>query len=302
MFANTSFTDGWVRKSLAVAVAAVLGVAACERAPAPGPVVGTSVTFVGAGDISSCSQNNDEATAQLLDGISGTVFTLGDNAYSNGSATEYANCYDPTWGRHKARTKPVPGNHEYGTAGATGYYGYFGAAAGDPATGYYSYDLADWHIVALNSNLDMSAGSAQEQWLRADLTASTKQCTLAYWHHPRFSSGTTHGSDSRSQAIWQALYDAGAEIVLVGHEHQYERFAPQTPSGAADPARGIREIVAGTGGESHYPLGSPIANSEVQDNTSFGVLKLTLSPGGYRWDFVPIAGAAFTDSGTASCH
>jgi len=238
----------------------------------------------------------------LLDAIAGTVFALGDNAYVSGTATEYANCYDPTWGRHKARTKPAPGNHDYATAGAAGYFGYFGAVAGDPTKGYYSYDLGDWHVIALNSNLSMSVGSTQEQWLAADLAASTKSCTLAYWHHPRFSSGTTHGSDSRSQAIWQDLYNAGAELIVVGHEHNYERFAPQTPAGVADPARGIREFVAGTGGESHYPFGTPIANSEVRNSTTFGVLKLTLSAGAYSWAFVPVAGSTFTDSGSGTCH
>ncbi len=148
----------------------------------------------------------------------------------------------------------------------------------------------------------MSVGSTQEQWLAADLAASTKSCTLAYWHHPRFSSGTTHGSDSRSQAIWQDLYNAGAELIVVGHEHNYERFAPQTPAGVADPARGIREFVAGTGGESHYPFGTPIANSEVRNSTTFGVLKLTLSAGAYSWAFVPVAGSTFTDSGSGTCH
>ncbi len=285
---------------------AALGALACERGGVPNgpppPPPGTAVTFAGAGDISSCSQDNDEATARLLDAIAGTVFVLGDNAYPSGTASEYANCYDPTWGRHKARTKPATGNHDYATAGAAGYFGYFGAVAGDPTKGYYSYDLGDWHLIALNSNLSMSAGSAQEQWLAADLAASTKSCTLAYWHHPRFSSGTTHGSDSRSQAIWQDLYDAGAELILVGHEHNYERFAPQTPAGVADPARGIREFVAGTGGESHYPFGTPIANSEVRDNTTFGVLKLTLSAGAYSWEFVPVAGSTFTDSGSGTCH
>ncbi|HKC47975.1 MAG TPA: Ig-like domain-containing protein [Gemmatimonadales bacterium] len=266
---------------------------------------GTSgtVVFVGAGDISDCGNDNDEATAKLLDGIAGTVYTLGDNVYSNGTATEFSQCYDPTWGRHKARTKPAPGNHDYNTAGATGYFGYFGALAGPSGRGYYSFDLGNWHIISLNSEVSMSAGSAQETWLRADLAASTKQCTLAYWHKPRFSSGTNHGSLSSAQPLWQALYDFGAEIVLNGHEHNYERFAPQTPTGAADPAKGIREIISGTGGESHYnDEGTPLANSEVFNGTTFGVLKLTLGAGTYSWQFIPVAGQSFTDSGSGSCH
>ena len=260
---------------------------------------GTSVVLVGAGDIADC---NAEPTAALLDNIAGTVFTAGDNAYPNGTASDYASCYDPSWGRHKARTRPSPGNHDYNTSGATGYYNYFGALAGPAGRGYYSYDLGAWHIVSLNSNVSMSAGSAQEVWLRADLAASTKTCTIAYWHHPRFSSGSNHGSSTQSAGVWQALYDAGAEIVISGHDHEYERFAPQTPGAAADPARGIREFIVGTGGAGLYSFATPLPNSEVRDNTSFGVLKLTLSDGSYTWEFIPIAGDSFTDSGSGTCH
>jgi hypothetical protein len=261
-----------------------------------------SVTFVGAGDIASCSSTGDEATANLLDGISGTVFTLGDNAYESGTATEFANCYDPTWGRHKTRTWPSPGNHEYNTPGATGYYGYFGAAAGDPAKGYYSYDLGDWHVIVLNSSIAHDASSAQVTWLTNDLAASSKSCTVAYWHHPRFSSGSGHGNDPSVQPFWDALYAANADLVLSGHDHDYERFAPQTPSGVADAARGIREFVVGTGGRSHYALGTLKANSQVFNGATYGVLKLTLSAGGYSWEFAHVAGASFTDSGSGSCH
>lgn len=267
------------------------------------PPPGSTVVFVGAGDISDCGNNNDEATAQLLDGIAGTVYTLGDNVYDNGTLTEFNTCYDPTWGRHKARTRPSPGNHDYHTSGAAGYFAYFGSLAGPSGLGYYSFDLGDWHIISLNSEASMSAGSAQETWLRADLLASTKQCTLAYWHHPRFSSGTNHGSSTAPQPLWQALYDDGAEIVLVGHEHNYERFAPQTPTGVADAARGIRQFVAGTGGRSHYSFGTPIANSEVRNGDTYGVLKLTLGSGTYAWQFVPVGGpGSFTDSGSGTCH
>jgi hypothetical protein len=261
------------------------------------------IVFVGAGDISDCGNDNDEATAKLLDVTPGTVFTLGDNVYSSGTDTEYAQCFDPTWGRHKARTKPSPGNHDYNTSGATGYYNYWGALAGPAGRGYYSFDLGDWHIVSLNSEVSMSAGSAQEMWLRTDLAASTKQCTLAYWHKPRFSSGTNHGSLASAQPLWQALYDFHAELILNGHEHNYERFAPQTPTGAADPTNGIREIVSGTGGESHYnDEGTPLANSQVFDGTTFGVLELALGSGSYTWQFIPVAGQTFTDSGSGTCH
>ena len=271
------------------------------------PPTGAAV-LVGAGDIAVCGSSADEATANLLDGIAGTVYTLGDNAYSNGTASEFTNCYGPSWGRHKARTKPSVGNHEYNTAGASGYFGYFGAAAGDPAKGYYSYDLGDWHIIVLNTNsncgaVSCAAGSPQEQWLRADLAANTKACTLAYWHHPRFNSGASHGNNTAIAPFWNALYEYDADVVLNGHEHIYERFAPQTPGALADPARGIRQFTVGTGGRAFYMLSpTPQPNSEVRNNTTFGVLKLTLHPASYDWQFVPVAGSTFTDSGSGSCH
>ena len=262
---------------------------------------GRGEVLVGAGDIADCGSSGAEATAALLDAIPGTVFTAGDNAYSSGTASEYANCYDPTWGRHKARTRPAPGNHEYNTSDAAPYYAYFGANAGPSGRGYYSYDLGDWHLISLNSNIDMSAGSAQELWLRADLAATTKTCVLAYWHHPRFSSGS-HGSSTESQPLWQALYDYNADVVVVGHDHNYQRFAPQTPSGAPDPVRGIREFVAGTGGRSHYSFSTPIANTEAYNTDTWGVLKLTLDAASYSWEFIPIAGGTYRDSGTGACH
>lgn len=263
--------------------------------------------LVGAGDIASCSSTGDEATANLLDGIAGTVITLGDNAYDNGTASEFTNCYGPSWGRHLARTMPSAGNHEYNTLNATGYYGYFGTAAGDPGKGYYSYDLGAWHIIVLNSNsscttISCAAGSPQETWLRADLAAHANVCTLAYWHHPRFNSGASHGNNTAVAPFWDALYQYGADVILNGHEHVYERFAPQTPAAVADPAAGIRQFTVGTGGRSHYTFGTIQPNSEVRDATSYGVLKLTLHATSYDWQFVPVAGATFTDSGTGSCH
>src|SRR5437867_164127 len=258
-----------------------------------------SYVLVGAGDIADCDAS---ATAALLDNIPGTVFTAGDNAYPNGSSADYTQCYDPSWGRHKVRTRPSPGNHDHNTSGAAGYFGYFGAQAGPAGLGYYSYDVGAWHIISLDSNIDMSAGSAQETWLRADLAASTKRCTIAYWHHPRFSSGTSHGSTGSTQPLWQALYDFGAEIVISGHDHEYERFAPQTADGTADAARGIRGFVGGTGGAGLYSLGTPLPNSEVGNDNSHGVLKLTLSDGSYTWEFIPVAGDSFRDSGSGTCH
>jgi hypothetical protein len=261
--------------------------------------------LVGAGDISSCSSSGDTATAALLRSIGGTVFTAGDNAYESGSTTEYANCYDPTWGQELARTRPAPGNHEYGTAGAAGYFSYFGAAAGDPSQGWYAYDLGGWRIYALNSNCSQvggcGAGSPQEAWLRSDLAAHPAACVAAYWHHPRFSSGE-HGNHTSVQTLWQDLYDAGAEIVMTGHDHDYERFLPQTPTGTIDTARGLVEFVVGTGGKSHYAITSTVANSAVHDDSTYGVLKLTLHANSWDWAFIPASGGTFTDGGSANCH
>ncbi|HEY6210357.1 MAG TPA: PKD domain-containing protein [Gemmatimonadales bacterium] len=266
-------------------------------------VVPTSAAvLVGAGDIADCTSIYDEATAELLDEIPGTVFTAGDNAYPDGTPDQYTNCYGPTWGRHKARTRPVAGNHDYATAGAAGYFGYFGAAAGDRATGYYSYDLGSWHIVALNNYQPMAPGTDQEQWLRADLAASSKQCTLAIWHEPLFTSGVSGGGAIGTRALWQALYEAGAEVVVVGHDHDYERFAPQTSGGSVDAAYGIREFVVGTGGAGLMDFVTVAPHSEVRNNSAHGVLKLTLRDSGYEWRFIPDAGQTFSDAGSAPCH
>jgi hypothetical protein len=255
--------------------------------------------FVGAGDIALCTPDgNHEATAQLLDAIGGTVFALGDNAYYSGTVEEFRNCYDRTWGRHKNRTRPVPGNHEYETPGASGYFDYFGINAGPHGLGYYSFDLGAWHVVALNSNVPVSAGSTQGAWLRADLAANRSRCTLAYWHHPRFSSGQ-HGNQEQMRDLWQILHEAGAEIILSAHDHVYERFAPQDADGFPDPAHGVRQFVVGTGGARPYAFASLRANSEVRMRT-LGVLKLTLTADGYNWEFISVAGPG--DSGTASCH
>jgi acid phosphatase type 7 len=270
--------------------------------PAPPPPPPGSPVVVGAGDIASCDETGDEATAVLLDGISGTVYTLGDNAYPNGTVSEFTNCYGPSWGRHKARTRPVPGNHDYNTANATGYFGYFGSAAGDPSKGYYSYNLGEWHIIVLNDNINVAAGSTQEQWLRADLATNDKQCTLAMWHHPRFTSVSGRSTAAHVKPLWDALYEAGADLILNGHDHLYERYAPQKPDATPDPTFGIRQITAGTGGQSLYAIGTPAANSEVRDNTSRGVLKVSLVAGSYSWEFIPIAGRTFTDKGTGNCH
>src|SRR5215211_1543568 len=257
---------------------------------------GDDVILVGAGDISTCRNDNDELTAQLLDTIPGTVFTTGDNAYDNGTMVEYLNCYDPTWGRHKERTRPSPGNHDYLTSGAAGYFQYF-----NNVPSYYSYNLGSWRIYALNSEIDASDNSPQVTWLKADLASNPAQCVLAYWHRPRWSSGVNHGSSEDSQTLWQILYEAGAELVLNGHEHNYERFTEMNAVGAAV-SPGLREIVVGTGGRNLYEFGSALPASEVRENSTFGVLKLTLRADGYDWEFVPIAGSTFTDSGSGNCH
>jgi hypothetical protein len=256
--------------------------------------------LVGAGDIAICGEDGDEATAALLDTILGTVFTTGDNAYNAGTKEEFRDCYAPTWGRHKERTRPTAGNHDYYSPGATGYFAYFGDAAGSPDRGYYSYDVGAWHVLALNSNVDASATSAQAEWLRADLEAHRTTCTVAYWHNPRFSS-SGHGSDARFEALWQVLYDAGVDVVLAGHDHIYERFAPQTPSGVPDTARGIRQFTVGTGGGTPYPVKRIERNSEVRVDNTLGVLKLELEAARYRWQFIGVDGGV-KDSGTADCH
>ncbi|HET8922428.1 MAG TPA: metallophosphoesterase [Candidatus Acidoferrum sp.] len=265
-----------------------------------------TAVLVGAGDIADCKDlAGAEATGRLLDQIPGTVMAVGDLAYSDGTKENFV-CYDKAWGRAKSRTRPAPGNHEFHTPGAKPYFDYFGAAAGDRKTGYYSYELGTWHIIVLNSECKdvggCDAGSRQGKWLRADLAAHPAACTLAYWHKPLFSSGGAHGNDLTVKPFWDALYKAHAVIVIGGHDHDYERFAPQTPDGAPDPERGIREFVAGTGGKNHRPFTAPKANSEVRDATAFGVLKLTLKPNAYDWQFIPEAGKNFTDAGSATCH
>ena len=248
-----------------------------------------------------------KATADLLAEVNpAAVITMGDNQYQDGTLAGFRQSFDPTWGKFKAITFPAIGNHEYHTAGAAGYFGYFGSAAGPSDRGYYSYDLGAWHLIALNSNCSeiggCQAGSPQEQWLRADLAAHPAKCTLAYWHHPLFSSGQ-HGNNRVMRAIWQALQDYHADVVLAGHDHLYERFAPQSATGVADP-NGIREFIVGTGGRSLYAFNIIQPNSEARNNETFGVIVLTLHPSAYDWKFIPEPGTlrAFTDSGTAGCR
>jgi len=264
--------------------------------------------LVGAGDIASCDDiAGAEATAKLIEKIPGTVIAVGDLAYPDGSDEQFANCYAPTWGRFKDRTRPTPGNHEYQSDGASGYVRYFGAAAGDSKKAYYSYDLGQWHIISLNSECTQVGGcdilSEQGKWLQHDLATHPAACTLAYFHKPLFSSGLAHGNDLELKPLWDILYHAGADVIINGHDHDYERFAPQDPDGKADPHHGIREFVVGTGGKnSHRLFGATRPNSEERQAYAFGVLKLTLHAKSYDWEFVPQAGRLFTDSGSGKCH
>ncbi len=290
--------------------------AALEQRQDPSPsqaqasTEGQTYTLVGAGDIASCKEpEGARATARLIEKIPGTVFAAGDLAYEGGSPDEFGFCYGATWGEFKARTRPAMGNHEYGNPTAHGYFEYWGAQAGPVGKGYYSYDLGKWHVVVLNTNCNSkilggcAAGSPEEEWLRKDLAEHPDACILAYGHHALFSSGIfkSHAVHPELKVLWQDLYAAHASLILAGHEHSYERFAAQDPDGHADPANGIREIVVGTGGRSHDPLGFAMANSEVRNSDTFGVLKLTLAPGHYTWEFIPVEGQTFTDSGSGEC-
>jgi acid phosphatase type 7 len=278
-----------------VSLLIALGFTLMEGTPIPVAAQTTSVIIAGAGDISSCSNNNDSKTAQLLGQIAPSyVFTAGDNAYDSGTLTQYTNCYRPTWGQYKSRTKPVPGNVEYKTSGASGYFNYFGVPK------YYAYNAGAWRIYALNSEIDTSSTSAQVQWLKKDLAANPRKCVLAYWHRPRWSSGV-HGNNSKVQPLWQVLYNAKAELVISGHDHDYERFAQLNANGQAV-FPGLREIVVGTGGSGHTGFGTILSTSRARNSSTYGVLKLTLRLDGYDWKFVPISGQSYTDSGSTSCH
>jgi hypothetical protein len=273
----------------------------------------TAVTVYAAGDIARCTYPDPKwsgaaATAALVSaGLAAdpraAVLVLGDATYPRGAPAEFTGCYGPTWGRFKDRSWPAPGNHEYASAGAANYFRYFGAAAG---RGYYSLRLGSWRVISLDSNLAGAAQAAQLAWLRAELARHPARCTLAYWHHPLYSSGM-HGNITRMKKAWQLLYDAGAELVLSGHDHDYERFAPQDADGNRDDARGMRQFVVGTGGAFPTPFLWPRANSEARDSNHDGVLKLVLGFDGYSWEFLPArayygAAGVAPDRGTGRCH
>jgi len=291
----------------AAALLAALAGPAAAAAPDEG------VTVYAAGDIARCAYPDPaysgaaDTAATVAAGLAqdprAVVLALGDLTYPRGAAREFTDCYAPTWGRFKDRTWPAPGNHEYYTPGATPYFAWWGERAG---RGYYSFDLGGWHIVSLDSNLAAAQHAAQLDWLRADLAAHPAHCTLAYWHHPLYSSGG-HGSVPKMHDAWKVLYDAGAELVLSGHDHDYERFAPQDADGRLDPARGIRQFVVGTGGAYPTPFLLTVPHSEVRDSNRTGVLRLRLYPGGYGWEFVESTrlysfGVAPADHGSAACH
>jgi acid phosphatase type 7 len=279
-----------------VAIATVMILLRTDPVKAQGDPV-----LVGAGDIGNCKTSGDELTAKLLDNIPGVVFTAGDVVYQNGTEEEFIQCYEPTWGRHKARTRPAIGNHEYGVRGVVPYYyTYFGENAGPASKGYYSYNLGSWHIIVLNTNAIRGLAAEQTAWLKQDLVNNPAQCTLAIAHHPVFSSGAG-GVTRYSKGYFKMLYDAGADVFISGDAHDYERFAPQNPRGKLEPERGIRQFVVGTGGTSLNLFGRTWRNSEMRDNSTWGVLKLTLHQGSYTWEFIPVEGGTFTDSGSAPC-
>jgi hypothetical protein len=258
--------------------------------------------LVGAGDIASCDADKSQATALLLDKIPGTVFTAGDHGYPKGTTQQFIDCYGPSWGRHRERTRPAPGNHDYESKQAAPYFKYFGANAGPAGRGYFSYNLGSWHILSLNSNTEAATwGKPQEEWLAKDLAASSSACKLAYWHHPYVSSGKNHGNGPQMRNLFAMLYRYGADFAVSGHDHIYERFAPQDANAKAD-ARGIRQFIAGTGGGPLYEIGTVQPNSEVRNNATHGVIKFTLHATSYDWEFIAIAGQSFRDRGSAECH
>jgi hypothetical protein len=266
---------------------------------------GETAVIAGAGDISVCDWPFDDRVSDLFKLIPGDIFTLGDNSNEQGSWEQYQRCFADSWGRFKERIHPVPGNHDYVNPGANAYFEYYGAQAGEPGKGYYSYDLGAWHLIALNGNCSAVggcwAGSPQETWLREDLKSHPTACTLAYWHQPRWSSGI-HGGDDTYDAFWRVLYEYGAELVMNGHDHHYERFSPQTPDGVLDWEHGIRQFIAGTGGAGTRRTGDPLPNSEVLHTGTDGVLALSLYPDRYEWQFIPAGADAFSDWGTTPCH
>lgn len=297
---------GWVTAavaSAAIAIAVVVAyvVVAWNRST---PVEGArDAVVIAAGDIALCSRDDDERTAAIVADIAGTVLVAGDGAYHDGTIEDYRECYEPSWGQFLNRTRPAPGNHDHRTRGAAGYFEYFGDRAGPPGRGYYSFDLGAWHIISLDSNCDeagVDCTGEQLSWLRQDLSATSTSCVLAFWHHPLFSSA--RGGDEAVRPFWEALYEARADVIITGHDHVYERFGPQDPTGELDTDRGIRQFVVGSGGGQLYPITSPAPNSEERIDDRHGVLKLTLRSDGYDWQFVTVDGGTVADQGSDTCR
>jgi acid phosphatase type 7 len=290
----------------AMASAMLLAFMATLLTAPPGGGKTRTVTLVGAGDIAGCNFKADRKTARLVGKIEGTVFTLGDNTYQHGTRKQFRNCYDPTWGKYKKRTRPTAGNHDYHTSVAKPYFDYFGWRAGKPSRGYYSYDRGSWHIVALNSNCKEVGGcgrrSAQGRWLKSDLDRHEAKCTLAYFHEPLFASGNVRNTH-KVRSFWNKLYNHQADVILSGHAYRYERYARITLSGERSSARGIRQFIVGTGGApGEFQRGPDDPRVQAKKVGAPGVLKLELGAGFYRWKFVPVVGRNYTDSGRARCH
>jgi hypothetical protein len=307
----------------ATPVAGASGPPVTSGAPASGPTPGagaaprTSWTVLSSGDVANCFNNipGDPSSGQHPG--AGAVLTTnliksllpvddlivqGDLAYESGTTAEFRDCYEPTWGQFRAFSHPAPGNHEYGTPGAAGYFAYWGAQAGPGGHGYYSYDLGPWHIVSLNSESDLAAGGAQAKWLRADLAGHATTCTLAFWHKPRFSNDAVHGDDPGVAPLFSILYDNRVDVLLQGHAHVYERWAELAPNGTPAPGRGVRAFVVGTGGAETMAVKANRPGEEVSQGNVNGVLRLTLTSAGYAWSFLPADGSTFSDSGTGTCH
>ena len=309
----SSGSTGPSASDVAASTTAATGSSGASRSPTPTPTPTPSPTptpapdasLVGAGDIAGCDWETDEATAALLDDVDGTIFTAGDNVYPEGSEATYAECFDPSWGRHLDRIRPAIGNHDTQSGSSTAYFDYFGAAAvnedGDP---WYAYDLGAWRIIVLDSDRcedgDCDADSPQGRWLADELATTTARCTLAIWHHPRWSSGF-HGNIEDVQPFWEQLYAAGTDVVVNGHDHDYERFAPLDPNGDEDRERGLREFVVGTGGVALRKFEDTQPHSELRLAVTHGVIAFTLKDGGYEWSWIPIDGDV-RDRGSATCH
>lgn len=312
----------WVRIVLAISALATASAVACDRmrpasptAPAPNGQQDTSpdsarsglsstisaadVTFTGAGDIAVCGSDGSERTARLLDLQAGFVFSLGDNVYPSSTTELLTRCYEPSWGRHRTRTYAVPGNHDWEVQNGAPYFAFFGAAAGPPGLGYFSFDIGAWHVLALNSNIAAHPGSAQYEWARQDAAAARGTCALALWHHPVFSSGG-YGNNPHMKEMWRLLDAANVDVVVTGHEHSYERFAPQNADGQPT-SLGMRQFVVGTGGAQLRPFAAIQPNSEARRADVWGVLRLVLRSTAYDWEFIASDAQSFGDAGSERC-